>query len=269
MTKRRMALVRPPGDSFSRAVSKDPARGTIDPARARIQHAAYCRLLAEAGLEVIALPPDEAHPDACFTQDPAILLGPAALLCRFAEVSRQGEQDDMAAALRPLVKTIGMVREPATLEGGDVLAFGRRLVVGRSERTNDAGIEALAGVAEPLGFEVRPAVVPSWALHLGTSACAVGEGMVMGCRETLVQAAFDGLERIVVPDGDRLACNVVCIGTAVIAAGEHPIHAELQRRGFTLHPTDLSEFNRADGSPTCLCLLVERSPDPSRERRSS
>jgi dimethylargininase len=260
VSSRRIALVRPPGDSFSRAVSRDRGREGIDPARARIQHAAYCRLLAEAGLEVVALPPDEAHPDACFTQDPAIVVGRSALLCRFAEVSRRGEQEDMATVLRPLVETIDAVEEPATLEGGDVLAFGRRLVVGRSERTNHAGIGVLARFAEPLGFEVRSAAAPAWALHLGTSASSVGDGIVIGCEETLAQAAFDGLDRIMVPDTDLLACNVVCIGTSVIAAGDHGIHAELQRRGFTVRATDLSEFNRADGSPTCLSLLVGSDP---------
>ena len=51
------ALVRPPGDSFSRAISSTGA--TIDVPLAQRQHAEYCQALAAAGLTVEALPPDE------------------------------------------------------------------------------------------------------------------------------------------------------------------------------------------------------------------
>ena len=46
----------------------------------------------------------------------------------------------------------------------------------------------------------------------------------------------------------------------VIAAGSHPVHRELEARGFEVHATALDEFERADGSPTCLSLLVEALP---------
>ena len=256
------AVVRLPGDSFARAVSNDPGRGLIDPGLARAQHARYCRLLEEAGLELIRLPADEDHPDACFTQDPAVVLGSHALLCRFGEPTRRGEEAALRGVLQPLLETVESLAAPATLEGGDVLVFGRRIVVGQSRRTNPAGIQALARWAEPLGYRVCPAAVPGWALHLGTSASVLTDSLVLGSAEALGQPAFDGLERVVVPDEDPRACNVVAVGEVLIAAGTHGVHRELQRRGFTVRATDLTEFNRADGSPTCLSLLVDL-PNPS------
>jgi len=268
VTRRRaVAIVRPPGDSFVRAESRHPESDRIDPDRARAQHAAYCRLLEAAGLEVVTLAPDDAHPDACFTQDPAIVLDGQALLGRFGAPSRRGEEEAMAGVLGPLVQFIDVVQAPATLEGGDLLRVGRRIVVGRSRRTNDAGIEALRRFAEPLGWEVCTAEVPSWALHLQTAATGVGDGVVIGPEEVVSQPAFEGLERVVVSDGDRGAGNVLAIERwgpgerpFVIAAGSHPVHRELEARGFEVHATALDEFERADGSPTCLSLLVEPVP---------
>ncbi len=221
-SRRTVAIVRAPGDSFVRAESRHPERDRIDPERARAQHAAYCRLLEAAGVEVVKLAPDEAHPDACFTQDPAIVLEGRALLGRFGVSSRRGEEKAIAGVLRPLVQFIDAVQPPGTLEGGDLLRVGRRIVVGRSRRTNDAGIEALRCFAEPLGWEVCTAEVPSWALHLQTAATGVGDRVVLGPQEVVSQPAFEGLDRV-----DASA---------------------------------LDEFERADGSPTCLSLLVEPVP---------
>jgi dimethylargininase len=266
--RRTVAIVRPPGDSFVRAESRHPERDRIDPQRARAQHAAYCRLLEAAGVEVIELAPDEAHPDACFTQDPAIVVEGRALLGRFGAQSRRGEEEAIAKVLgpllleglappNPLVQLIDAVQAPGTLEGGDLLRIGRRIVVGRSRRTNDEGIEALRRFAEPLGCEVRTAEVPRWALHLQTAATGVGDRVVLGPEEVVAQPAFEGLDHVVVPDDDREAGNVVAIGRFVIAAGSHPVHRELEARGFEVHATDLDEFELADGSPTCLSLLVD------------
>jgi len=257
MTRRTVAIVRPPGDSFVRAESRHPERNHIDPERARAQHAAYCRLLEAAGLELIVMPPDESHPDACFTQDPAIVLDGHALMGRFGARSRRGEDEAIARAIGPLVRFIDTVAAPATLEGGDLLRIGQRIVVGRSRRTNDEGIEALRRFAEPLGCEVRTAEVPSWALHLQTAATAAGGGVVLGTEEVVTQPAFEGLDRIVVDDGDRGACNVADVGPVLIAAGHHDFHDELRGRGLEGRAADLDEFERADGSPTCLSLLVD------------
>lgn len=266
-SRRTVAIVRPPGDSFVRAESRHPERDRIDPHRARAQHAAYRRLLEAAGVEVVELAPDEAHPDACFTQDPAIVLEGRALLGRFGASSRRGEEKAIAEVLGPLVRLVDAVQPPGTLEGGDLLRVGRRIVVGRSRRTNDAGIEALRCFAEPLGWEVCTAEVPPWALHLQTAATGVGDRIVLGPKEVVTQRAFEGLDRVVVPDEDRGAGNVAVIDRTsqgkppfVIAAGSHPVHRELEARGFEVHATALDEFERADGSPTCLSLLVEPIP---------
>ena len=251
----RWAIVRPPGDSFRRAVSLHSESELINPHRARIQHEAYRRTLAEMGLEVVVLPPDERHPDACFTQDPAVVLEGQALIGRFGIESRRGEVSGITKALAPLVAGLEAVTKPATLEGGDILVLGHTLIVGRSGRTNDAGIEALRRFANPLGYEVQVAQVPKGVLHLGTGVTALSDNLVVGQNDILRQQAFREVDQISVTDDPLEACNVLAIGTEVITAGRYGVNREVERRGFTVHELDLSEFVRADGGPTCLALL--------------
>ena len=84
------------------------------------------------------------------------------------------------AAYRPL----RWLREPATLEGGDVMRIGRTLYVGVSHRTNRAGIEQLADEVAPLGYSIEPVAVRG-ALHLKTACCPLGDGAILANREWL------------------------------------------------------------------------------------
>ena len=150
------ALVRPPGASFAQAISSSQA--AIDVALAQAQHAEYRQALAEAGVTVEVLPPDERYPDSCFMQDPAMVIAGRAIINRPGAASRQGEEETLVELLAPRFPTTRII-PPGTLEGGDVLILPDRVVVGRSDRTNRAGIAQLVvalvrpdRVAEPVRF---------------------------------------------------------------------------------------------------------------------
>ena len=55
-----------------------------------------------------------------------------------------------------------------TMDGGDVLCVGETVYVGRSARTNDAGIEQIRDLLEPLGAKVLAAPVTKM-LHLNST----------------------------------------------------------------------------------------------------
>jgi dimethylargininase len=259
-----IAIVRPPGESFRLAVSLHPDRNLIDPERARTQHAEYRATLERFGIEVTDLPADELYPDSCFTQDPAFVLDGRALILRPGIESRAGEAESLEEALRPLVDSIEHIEPPATLEGGDVLRVGSRLLVGRSTRTNDEGIEALRRFATPMGYSVAVVPVPRGVLHLSTGVTFLGNGLMMGLGEMLQNEAFEGFERLEVGDAPLAACNVLTLGDQVIASGDYRIHDELERRGYKVHRLDLTEFVRADAGPTCLCLLIDSKAGSAR-----
>jgi dimethylargininase len=249
------ALVRPPGDSFVKALSRHPERDTIDPQRARAQHAVYRQGLERLGFEVTLLPVEDELPDSCFVQDVALVLRGRALLCRPGEPSRREEAERIEPVLRGLVSSMERVSAPATIEGGDVFVLEDRFIVGRSERTNEGGIQALERFAAP-DVRVVPAEVPEPYLHL-LSGVAIADDVAVGAEALIDQPAFDGLERVEVPDEEAVGCNFVRNGRDLLmAAGYDRIQQVLEARGFRVHPVDLSEFRKADGGPTCLSLPI-------------
>ena len=104
-------------------------RQPIDIARAREQHRAYEACLAELGVEVISLPAEADYPDAVFVEDAAVVLDEVAVMTRMGAASRRGEAESLARVLERY-RPLRWLREPATLDGGDVMLAGKTLYVG-------------------------------------------------------------------------------------------------------------------------------------------
>jgi dimethylargininase len=246
------ALVRPPGDSFRRAISSTGA--AIDVPLARRQHAEYCQALAAAGVTVEALPPDERFPDSCFMQDGAVVIAGCAITCRPGAESRRGEEVSAAAALAGRFPLSHIVA-PGTLEGGDVLILPDRVVVGRSGRTNAAGIAQLAVALAGTGLPVYAAAVEPY-LHLLTVVTHLGNGVALAVEGWPLPPPLAGLEVLRVPPEEAYAANALGIGRYVIMPADHPrTAARLAAHGFDVLPVPMSEFAKADGGVTCLSLV--------------
>ncbi|MCC6621460.1 MAG: N(G),N(G)-dimethylarginine dimethylaminohydrolase [Deltaproteobacteria bacterium] len=256
----RFAVVRRLGPAYAEALGQSPDAPPIDLARAQAQHAAYVAALKDLDLVVLELD-DHGLPDACFVEDTAIVVGRDALLTRPGAPSRRAEVDAVGAALMGLGVRVTPMTEPATLDGGDVLRLGDRLLVGRSARTNDEGIAALEAYARPLGLAVHVLDVPPETLHLKCHATSPVEGLVVVARDVLPPEQVPPGWRIVkIPDKEAYAANTLGVGDEVLVAAGFPeaaraIAAALPAgRVVTL---DTSELAKAAGSLTCLSLLVE------------
>jgi dimethylargininase len=247
------ALVRPPGRSFARAISSTQAKIDVDLAQA--QHKAYCQALEAAGLRVTILPIDEAHPDSCFMQDPAMIIGGRAIIGRMAAASRQGEEVDAAAALVSAGFRPQPIVAPGTLEGGDVQVLPGRALVGETGRSNAAGIAQLAAILGPAGIPVAGLPVDGY-LHLGTALSYLGQNMLLSVPAYAGHPAFAGLDVIAVPGEESYAANVLSLGASVIVPDGFPaVAATLRARGFDVLRVPVMEFEKADGGVTCLSLV--------------
>jgi len=250
------ALVRPPGGSFAQAISSSHA--VIDVALAQMQHAEYCQALAEAGLTVEALPADERYPDSCFMQDPAMVIRVRAIINRPGAASRLGEEEALAellAARFPMTRIV----PPGTLEGGDVLILPDRVVVGRSDRTNRAGIPqlvvALANLSGLPGLPVLEAPVAGY-LHLLSAVTHLGDGTLLAVEDFILPPALAGFPVLRVPAVEGYACNALGIGDKVIVPAGYPrTAAMLKAHGFDVLLVPTTEFAKADGGVTCLSLV--------------
>jgi dimethylargininase len=257
------ALVRGIPDSFADALSAAPREVAIDVALARAQHAAYVAALEAAGVTVVELPADERHPDCVFVEDTAVVGGAGqageaggglALIARPGAASRRGETEAVAAELARWLE-VARMEAPAMLDGGDCMRLGRTIYVGRSARTNAAGIARAEAVLGPRGYRIVAVELAPDVLHLKCVCSPLGDGRVLLAEGTLPAGLFDA-EIVWVPAEERYAANAVAIGEHVIAAAEYPrTRAALEAAGLRVHPVPTSEVRKADGSLTCQSIL--------------
>jgi dimethylargininase len=252
-----VAVVRGVSPSITRCALTYLDREPIDVDRALAQHAAYAALLRDFGLDVLEIPADPTCPDCCFVEDIAVVLDGLAILTRPGAPSRRGESpavEEVLARFRPLAR----VEAPATLEGGDVLAVGRTLFVGRSPRTNAAGIERLRALATPLGYRVVEVPVTG-CLHLKSAVTALDDERVLANVGWIDATPFRGLEILPVAREEPGAANVLRVGGKLVAhAGFPRTLRRLEAQGYDVWPLDVSEFLKAEAAVTCKSLLFSR-----------
>jgi dimethylargininase len=254
------ALVRGISATFRDAVVMHPTAEAIDVDRARLQHAEYVRALESAGLVVERMPSLDSHPDACFVEDCALVLGTNALVTRPGTPSRLGETDSVAARLSALLGVEGRVERthaPATIDGGDCLRVGKTWFVGRSSRTNGDGVRRVREVFGPLGLSVAEVPVEGF-LHLKCVVSRIDDGAVLVAEGMVDPAAFAGIEVVTIPREEMYAANAVVVnGTAIIAKGYPHTREAFERRGLRIVELALSEIAKADGSLTCMSILLD------------
>lgn len=251
-----IALVRSLSPSFDRALVRSPARARPDAGAALREHAAYLEALRGAGAEVRALPELPQAPDGCFVEDILVVAGRTALITRPGAPSRRSEIEGLVQALPPFLRTVRMTA-PATLDGGDVLQLGSVLFVGRSGRTNAAGIRALREAFAPEGLQVREVDVRD-ALHLKCHASPLGPELLLLTEGFVDPRVFEDQGEIIrVAPAEAYAANAVRIGgSALIAEGFPGVLASVQSLGLTPIPLPTQHIARADGSLTCLSVRI-------------
>jgi dimethylargininase len=153
----RIAITRPVSASIVQCELTHLAREPIDHARAVKQHAAYEAALAQHVVEIVRVPALDELPDAVFVEDAAVVFDELAVMARSGALSRRPESRGVERVLARY-RDVEHIVAPGTLDGGDVLRVGKRIFVGRSSRTNDAGILQLRGLVAKFDYKL---VAPS------------------------------------------------------------------------------------------------------------
>lgn len=236
------------------------SRESIDVRRAAAQHHAYRQALESIGCRVVALPAEDALPDAVFVEDVALVLDEVAILTRPGAESRRAESASVAkvlSAYRPLREIVA----PATLDGGDVMRVGRTIFVGQAARSNAAGAAQLQALVEEYGYTVR--TVPTRdCLHLKSAVTRVAEDALLLQPAWIERDAFPGFRIIEVDPDEEHAANALLIDADVIYPACFPrTLRRLAAAGIAVTRVDVSELQKAEGATTC-CSLVFDAADP-------
>ena len=234
-------------------------RRPIDVDLARAQHRAYEETLARLGCRVESLPALDDLPDSVFVEDAAIVLDEVAVITRPGAESRRPETDAIAPVLagyRPLV----FIEPPGTIDGGDVLRLGRRLFVGRSDRSNELGIAQLRILLAPFGYAVT-AIPVEGCLHLKSAVTEAAPGKVLVNPAWVDPAAFSPAAVIEIDPAEPAAANGLLVGPRLIYPSSFPgTLRRLEAAFIDVVPVDVSELQKAEGAVTCCSLVFRAGP---------
>jgi len=249
-------IVRPPVKELVKCVSTHPLRNTVDYGLAVKQHENYVKILREEGIAVYELPRLGDFPDSVFIQDTAVVRSAVkrALISRFGEPSRRGEELSVREFLSKMGFEVVDVKEPATLEGGDVLVTDVGVIfVGVTSRTNLYGVDALRNFFK----EFRVVGVPATKVfHLLSAVNYVGNKTLVIVPELVDTSYFNGFRLVRVPLEEAYAANMLYLGDNKVLVPEgHPKTVEIMKReGYKVIEAEISEFRKCDGGVTCLSL---------------
>ena len=254
------AITRPPCNNFSDGLTHGQL-GKPDTGLAKRQHQQYVNTLRRCGVEVVVLRPDDDYPDSCFTEDEAIVTDRMAVIPSFCRPSRQGEEIRM----RPIIEAfysgrIEEIKKPGTLEGGDICRAENHFFIGISSRTNEEGARQFAEIVSRYGFtsdfcDIRGIQI----LHLSTGMSYIGNNTVVCCPAFKGLPALSARNVIVTSAKEAYAANCVRINDKVIMPEGFPnLRRKLQKAGFDVVTTPMSEIEKQDGGLSCLSIRMPK-----------
>ncbi len=237
----------------------------------------FLGLLNESAGELRGFPAaDGLSLDSLYCRDASISTDFGMIICRMGKEGRREEPAAQRAQYEKMgIPILGQIEAPGTLEGGDVAWLDlNTLAVGRTYRTNEAGIEQLKGMLEPRGIEVLVADLPHYkgkedVFHLMSILSPVDERlavvysplMPIAFREELLKRGFELVE---VPDEEfeTMGCNVLAMGpgNCLMVEGNPVVQERLIEAGCRVQlykGRHISLFG--GGGPTCLTRPLKRS----------
>jgi dimethylargininase len=263
----RRVLLRPPRADELGAWREYGWRAAPDPPAIAAEHEALCRTLEEAGAEVVlAAEPVTGDPDAIYAFDPAIVCDDGAILLRPGKAGRLAEPEAMAPALEAAgVPIAARLEAPATADGGDTILLDERtLLVGRSYRTNDAGIETLRRTLpglEVLAFDLPHLRGRGEVLHLMSLLSPLDDDLAVAYAPLLPARLAEllearGVRLVEVPDEEfeSMGPNVLALAprVALALARNRETRRRLEAAGVDVLVYAGAELSKGDGGPTCL-----------------
>ena len=231
-------------------------RQTIDISLAQTQHFRYRKALADLGCLVVSLPPENDLPDSVFVEDTAIVLDELFVITRPGADSRKPETASIAVRLAPY-RQLSQISAPGSLDGGDVLRYGKKVFIGRSGRSNEAGIKQLTSILVPHGYETK-AIDVDGCLHLKSAVTQVSDDTLLINSNWVAADNFEGMKLIDVDAIEPMGANALLIGGTVIYPAHFPrTRQRLEATGIMVRAVDISELAKAEGSVTCCSLVFE------------
>jgi dimethylargininase len=239
------------------------------------QHDQLCQLLADLDCAVELADVADDMVDATYVRDPGMVTGRGAVLFQMSKAARMDEPPLLGTALEAAgVPVVAGLTGPAMADGGDIIWLDEgTMLVGRSYRTNAAGVDQLREIMSAEHVAVRSADMPhdrgpGHVLHLMSVISPVADDLAvvyppLAPVSLMEELAARGVRIVAVPAAEyqTMACNVLAVrpGVVVMLDGNPRTAAALAAAGCDVHVYDGSEISlKGDGGPTCLTAPILR-----------
>ena len=250
----RRALVRRPSPRLADGLLTHIERVPVDLDLALEQWDGYVAALQAEGWETVEVPPAPDCPDSVFVEDTVVMYADLAVITRPGADERKPEIEGTEQTLRDLGYRIAHIEAPGTLDGGDVLKYGGTVWVGLGGRTNQAGVDRLAGHLEQFGARVV-GVPLTKVLHLKSAVTALPDGTVVGFEE-LVDDPAVWPEFLAVPEEPGSHVVLLDENTVLMSTSAPETRALFEARGLRVVAVDLTEYEKLEGCVTCLSVRL-------------
>jgi len=256
---------------FSHAICRSPSATIVDGLRAvdigapdialcKKHHADYVSALRSTGAEVTVLDALDAYPDSVFVEDAALCLSEGAVVMRPGAPTRFGEAAEMAPHLARVYSEVVSIEGDGFIEGGDVLATEREILIGLSARTNQAGVAELTRLVARWGYQVRMVETPPDVLHFKTDCSLLDAETILATRRLSSSGCFSGYKVIHTADGEDACANAIRFNNLVLMPAGFPYtHDRLITAGYDVCEIGNSEMAKIDGGMSCLSLRFSPS----------
>ncbi|MCC2864822.1 MAG: arginine deiminase family protein [Clostridiales Family XIII bacterium] len=240
------------------------------------EYAVFEKYIKENVENVYYLPQDDRTGlDSIYTHDPLKITKKGAIYFPMGKALRSKEYLATKAYLESIgVPTLGEIKAPGKMEGGDVLWIDEKTVaIGRGYRTNDEGIRQFKELTKDLVDEYIIVPMPHGegedaCLHLMSiisfvdtdKAVVYSKFMPVFFREYLLEKGFMLIEADD-DEYDYLGTNLLALepGKVILIKGCSKIEKKLKDLGLTVMTYEGKELSyRGTGGPTCLTCPITR-----------
>lgn len=224
--------------------------------------------LIECGADIQLLTPVSGLPDMVFTANAGLFYQQKIILSSFKHKERQGEEPHFQAWFKQagfeVVNLAALSSRPYFEGAGDALLAGETLFAGYGYRTERRFYEE-AAYLDPHKLVYCELNNPYF-YHLDTCFCPLNEQLAMVYLDAFTEDTQKNLANhiellpVLEEEAKRFACNAVVVNQHVILSTHCPhIETALEKRGFTVHRCEMSEYLKAGGACKCLTLRLDES----------
>jgi len=235
----------------------------IDHEKAIAQWRKYHETLLSLGAAVELIDPVKGLPDMVFTANAGLVREKFFVKSNFRHKERRGEEPYFEKWFKQKKYQVKLVHQPFCFEGeGDALFMGAELYTGYHFRSDVEAHDQVSAHMKNSYFALE--LCDKRFYHLDTCFAPLNEQSAL-----VFLDAFEPYAQLVllenipdpihVPEEEavRFACNSVVSGSHIVMPEGCPkTAAELEKRGFTVHGLDFSEFIKAGGAAKCLVLTL-------------